>query len=148
VRHHQQAHGDPETSTISHALRRHEPPCRSSRNHQNRLISRASCQQCEKCTLVARIYRRSQGKSALTAVAPAFVNRTVTPRRAKNGELRSREYLTGQEVEGLMAAARQNGHGHRDATMILVLPARPSCVRTCWPAVRAGRLPPGCSARP
>jgi integrase len=59
-------------------------------------------------------------KPHLRLVAPAIVNRTVSPRRAKNSELRSREYLTEQEVEGLMAAARQNRHGHRDATMILV----------------------------
>jgi len=34
--------------------------------------------------------------------------------------LRSREYLTEYEIEALMATARQNRHGHRDATMILV----------------------------
>jgi len=56
----------------------------------------------------------------LRLVTPATVNRTVTPRRAKNSELRSREYLTEQEVEALMAAARKNRHGHRDATMVLV----------------------------
>ena len=56
----------------------------------------------------------------LRLVTPATVNRTVTPRRAKNSELRSREYLTGQEVEGLMAAARQNRNGHRDSTMMLI----------------------------
>jgi len=48
------------------------------------------------------------------------LNRTVTPRRAKNSELRSREYLTEQEVDALMAAARGNRYGHRDATMILI----------------------------
>jgi type 1 fimbriae regulatory protein FimB/type 1 fimbriae regulatory protein FimE len=42
------------------------------------------------------------------------------PRRAKNSDLRTREYLTEHEIEALMAAARQNRHGHRDATMILV----------------------------
>ena len=51
---------------------------------------------------------------------PTAENRTVMPRRRKNAELRSREYLTEHEVEALMAAARQNRHGHRDATMILV----------------------------
>jgi integrase len=54
----------------------------------------------------------------LRLVTPATVNRTVTPRRAKNSELRSREYLTEHEVEALMTAV--NRHGHRDATMILV----------------------------
>jgi type 1 fimbriae regulatory protein FimB/type 1 fimbriae regulatory protein FimE len=42
------------------------------------------------------------------------------PRRVKNSELRGREYLTAQEIEALMAAARQNRRGRRDATMLLV----------------------------
>ena len=42
------------------------------------------------------------------------------PRRAKNSDLRTREYLTEQEIEALMAAARQNRYGHRDATLILI----------------------------
>ena len=53
-------------------------------------------------------------------VAPTTEKRTVMPKRAKNSDLRTREYLTEHEVEALMAAARQNRHGHRDATMILV----------------------------
>jgi integrase len=60
------------------------------------------------------------GNPHLRLVTPATVNRTVTPRRARNSELRSREYLTGHEVEAVMAAARQNRHGHRDSTMILI----------------------------
>lgn len=56
----------------------------------------------------------------LKLVVPTTEKRTVTPRRAKNSALRTREYLTLQEVEALMAAARQNRHGHRDATMILI----------------------------
>ena len=56
----------------------------------------------------------------LRLVMPAIVKRTVTPRRARNSELRSREYLTEHEVDALMAAARQNRQGHRDATMILL----------------------------
>ena len=52
---------------------------------------------------------------------PAIVNRTVKmPRRRPNAELRSREHLTGPEIERLMAAARKNRWGHRDATMIVV----------------------------
>lgn len=44
------------------------------------------------------------------------------PRRRKNSELRTREYLTPDEVERLMNAARRTGrHGHRDATLILIL---------------------------
>jgi type 1 fimbriae regulatory protein FimB/type 1 fimbriae regulatory protein FimE len=33
---------------------------------------------------------------------------------------RPREYLTEAEIERLMAAAKDNRHGHRDATAILV----------------------------
>src|ERR1700728_5194246 len=59
-------------------------------------------------------------KSKLTLVSPTTEKRTVTPLRLKNADLRTREYLTEPEVERLMDAARQNRHGHRDATMILV----------------------------
>jgi site-specific recombinase XerD len=59
-------------------------------------------------------------KSHLTLVTPAIVKRTVTPIRPPNGDLRTREYLTEAEVERLMATARKNRWGHRDATMILV----------------------------
>lgn len=51
---------------------------------------------------------------------PAIVKRTVTPIRRKNSELRTREYLTDDEVQRLTQAARANRHGHRDATMILI----------------------------
>jgi integrase len=48
-------------------------------------------------------------------------DRTVaTPRRRKNAELRTREYLTDAEVGRLQKAATSNRYGHRDATMILV----------------------------
>lgn len=59
-------------------------------------------------------------KPHLTLVSPTTEKRTVMPRRRKNADLRSREYLTENEIEALMDAARQNRHGHRDATMILV----------------------------
>jgi len=43
------------------------------------------------------------------------------PKRPKNQEVRSREYLTNEEVELLMKAAGQLGrHGHRDTTLILL----------------------------
>src|SRR5690242_10920374 len=42
------------------------------------------------------------------------------PRRRRNAELRSREYLTDAEVNRLIAAAGDNRNGHRDATMVLV----------------------------
>lgn len=43
------------------------------------------------------------------------------PKRMKNIEVRTREYLTEQEVELLIYAAKRIGrHGHRDATLILL----------------------------
>ena len=59
-------------------------------------------------------------KSHLKLVAPSSVNRTVTPTRRPNSELRTREYLTEAEVGRLMKAVQHNRWGHRDATMILV----------------------------
>ena len=59
-------------------------------------------------------------KAHLRLVRPTTVNRTVTPKRPPNGDLRTREYLTEAEVERLMTAARKNRYAHRDATMILV----------------------------
>jgi integrase len=59
-------------------------------------------------------------KSQLKLVTPTIKKRTVTPKRRRNGDLRTREYLTEAEVERLMKAATGNRHGHRDATMILV----------------------------
>ena len=60
------------------------------------------------------------GNAHLKVVTPAIKKRTVMPRRAKNADLRTREYLTEAEVEALMAAAQHNRYGHRDATMILI----------------------------
>ena len=46
---------------------------------------------------------------------------TVSPRRRRpNADLRTREYLTEGEVDRLIAAAKTNRHGHRDATLVLV----------------------------
>jgi integrase len=59
-------------------------------------------------------------KSNLPLVPPTKILRTVPPKRAKNAELRTREHMTPGEVETLLAAARENRHGHRDATMILL----------------------------
>lgn len=56
----------------------------------------------------------------LRLIEPTAENRTVTPRRRPNAELRTREYLTDAEVKRLMEAAKGNRYGHRDATMILV----------------------------
>lgn len=59
-------------------------------------------------------------KPHLKLVAPATEKRTVTPRRAKNAELRTREYLEEGEVDRLIAAAKDNRWGLRDSTMVLV----------------------------
>ncbi|MCP4571754.1 MAG: tyrosine-type recombinase/integrase [bacterium] len=46
----------------------------------------------------------------------------MPPRKPKNADVRSREYLTPAEVEQLLAAAGRVGrHGHRDKTLILAL---------------------------
>jgi integrase len=59
-------------------------------------------------------------KSLLKLVVPTTVNRTVTPRRRPNAEIRTREYLTEGELDRLLEAARKNRWGHRDVTMILI----------------------------
>jgi hypothetical protein len=44
-----------------------------------------------------------------------------SPPTTVNSSVRTREYLTGAEIERLMAAARESSrYGHRDATMILL----------------------------
>jgi integrase len=58
--------------------------------------------------------------SRLKLVTPAILNRTVTPKRVPNADLRTREYLTEAEVERLMEAVKRNRYGHRDGTMILM----------------------------
>src|SRR5436190_10165747 len=59
-------------------------------------------------------------KSQLLLVSPRTIIGTVLPRRVPNADLRTREYLTGAEVERLIKAAKANRHGQRDATMILM----------------------------
>jgi integrase len=59
-------------------------------------------------------------KPSLRVVTPTTVNRTVTPTRRPNAEIRTREFLTETEIEKLIAAAKTNRWGHRDATMLLV----------------------------
>ena len=52
---------------------------------------------------------------------PSIDNGNVPPLRRPNKDLRSREYLTADEVDRLMVAARSVGrHGHRDSTLILL----------------------------
>jgi integrase len=58
-------------------------------------------------------------KLRLRLVTPATENRTVTPRRPKNGSVRTRVHLTIDEVERLFEAAKDNLYGRRDALMVL-----------------------------
>jgi integrase len=51
---------------------------------------------------------------------PTIVNRTVTPKRRPNKDLRTREHLTEVEVERLIKATQDNRYSHRDASMVLV----------------------------
>src|SRR5262249_4581891 len=55
----------------------------------------------------------------LRLVEPNNIYRKV-PTRKPNAEMRTREYLTPDEVEKLIAAAKLGRHGQRDATLILV----------------------------
>jgi integrase len=60
-------------------------------------------------------------KSPLKLLAPKTEKRTVVPPgRKPNAELRTREHLTEDEVDRLIAAAKSKRWGHRNATMILV----------------------------
>lgn len=60
-------------------------------------------------------------KTALKTASSAIVKRTVVmPVRPKNADLRTREYLTDDEVQRLAEAAKANRYGQRDATMILI----------------------------
>lgn len=64
---------------------------------------------------------KNMAKTALKPMPSAIVNRTVVmPTRQKNADLRTREYLTDEEVRRLAEIAKANRHGHRDAAMILV----------------------------
>src|SRR5690349_4194711 len=59
-------------------------------------------------------------KQCLRLFVPNTENRAVGPMRRANSTYRTREYLTEREIEQLLDAAKQNRHGHRDSTMILV----------------------------
>ena len=56
----------------------------------------------------------------LRLVTPATENRTVTPQRPPNADLRTREHLTADEVKKLIEAAKANRRGYRDALMVLL----------------------------
>src|SRR5215212_4300915 len=67
-----------------------------------------------------RVELKLMNNSHLIVVAPSIKKRAVGPTRRPNRELRSREHLTEIEVSRLIAAAKNNRHGHRDSTMLLV----------------------------
>ena len=52
-------------------------------------------------------------KTTLRVVPPTTVKRKVTPRRPKNAEVRTREYLTEKEVERLIEGVREVGKKNR-----------------------------------
>jgi type 1 fimbriae regulatory protein FimE len=59
--------------------------------------------------------------SAVLRLPVALRSPQGPPRRRRNADVRTREYLTPDEVERLMDGARHVGrHGHRDATLILI----------------------------
>jgi integrase len=60
------------------------------------------------------------GKSNLRLISPASANQAVGLRRVPNKEMRPREYLTKTELGRIIKAAKDNRHGLRDSTMILV----------------------------
>src|SRR5262245_58491119 len=59
-------------------------------------------------------------KPALKIVSPTTVKRKVTPRRPKNGDVRTREYLTEREVERLIKGCEGTRRPHRDQTIRLL----------------------------
>jgi integrase len=59
-------------------------------------------------------------KPHLKVVDSTIVDRTVTPRRRPNADLRTRQYLMPDEIETPFEPVKDNRYGHRDATMILV----------------------------
>jgi integrase len=57
----------------------------------------------------------------LKLVAPSAEKCAVAyPVRKSNAEYRTREHLTEREVERLIEATKDNRHGHRDSTMVLI----------------------------
>ena len=66
---------------------------------------------------------KTKGKRVTKGRGPGTVNGKVPPRRLPNADRRPREYLTPEEVDRLMTAARKRvgaRNPHRDATMILL----------------------------
>ena len=85
------------------------------------LIELTVRKRCDIQTVTRHRALETMTKSPLKLVPPAIVKRTVTaPGRKPNAVYRTREHLTGAEVDRLIDAAKANRWGHRDATMILV----------------------------
>src|SRR6516165_10697893 len=63
---------------------------------------------------------KPMAKPILKIVTPTTEIRKVTPRRPKNADVRTREYLTESEVEQLIDGCKDNRWPHRDQTMILI----------------------------
>jgi integrase len=61
-----------------------------------------------------------QARSKLKLVTPTGEKRAVMPQRQPNREYRKREYLTPDEIEKLIKAAKGNRYGQRDACMVLI----------------------------
>lgn len=62
-----------------------------------------------------------QASASIGAVAPTIVNRKV-PCRRSNKEYRTREHLSPREMDTVIKAAGSVGrHGHRDATLLLLM---------------------------
>src|SRR5215471_16719746 len=60
-------------------------------------------------------------KPALKIVLPdTQIRKVETPRRPRNADVRTREYLTEPEVERLIKGCGSNRWPHRDQTMILL----------------------------
>ena len=53
---------------------------------------------------------------------PGFAKGKVPPKRRKNAEVRSREYLTGEEIEAMLKAAKASGrYGQRDRALVTIM---------------------------
>src|SRR6516162_7639595 len=99
------------------------PWCTASHDHCRAFLPRTAVAHCVNFDHYSNSRFAGSGetsmKSHLGLVMPGTVNRTVTPKRPPNADLRTREYLTEAEVERLLRATRSNRWAHRDATMIL-----------------------------
>src|SRR3954470_19586054 len=88
-------------------------------------------------------------KSAVKTMRSAIVKRTVfMPVRLKNADLRTREYLTDDEVQRLAEAAKANRRGQRRHHDPYRLPPWSASLGADGPAVGPGRVHLRHAARP